>query len=83
MIRRLLGNEEVGAAMVLALSGAVVVLASRGACPPSPGRLLAGVLLNPIPRRAGLTRPCARHAQAGRRVRHRRPGPPLVGGGLN
>ena len=53
MIRRLLGSEEVGAAVVLALSGAVVVLVSRGAAPSSPGRLLARVLSNPIPGAAG------------------------------
>ena len=60
MIRRLLGNERVGAAAVLALSGAVVVLVSRGAAPPSPGRLLAGVLWNPIPGETRLTRPSVR-----------------------
>jgi hypothetical protein len=66
MIRRLLGNEEVGAAVVLALSGAVVVLVSRGAGSPLTGRLLAGVLSNPIPRGAGPTRPSVRttHEQA-------------------
>ncbi len=53
MIRRLLGSEKVGAAVVLALSGAVVVLVSREAAPSSPGRLLVGVLSNPIPRAAG------------------------------
>ncbi len=51
MIRRLLGSEKVGA---------VVVLVSRGAAPSSPGRLLAGVLSNPIPRGAELTRPSVR-----------------------
>ena len=49
MIRRLLGSEEVGAAVVLALSGAVVVLVSRGAARAKKGRLLEGVLSNPIP----------------------------------
>ena len=44
MICRLLGNEAVGA---------VVVLVSRGAAPSSPGRLLAGVLSNPILGAAG------------------------------
>ncbi len=53
MIRRLLGSEKVGAAVMLALSGAVVVLVSRGAAPSSPRRLLVGVLSNPIPRAAG------------------------------
>ena len=52
MIRKLLGKEEVGAAAVLALSGAVVVLVSRGEGPPSPGRFVSGVLSNPIPRGA-------------------------------
>ena len=63
MIRRLFGKEEVGAAAVLALSGAIVVLVSRGAAPPSPGRPLAGVLSNPIPGGVGLTRPPARAMQ--------------------
>ena len=44
MICRLLGNEAVGA---------VVVLVSRGAAPSSPGRLLARVRENPIPGAAG------------------------------
>lgn len=60
MIRKLLGKEEVGAAVVLALSGAVVVLVSRGDGPLSAGRLVSGVLSNPIPRGAkGTGRPSA------------------------
>ena len=49
MIRKLLGKEEVGAAAVLALSGALVVLVCKGDGPPSPGRVVSGVLSNPIP----------------------------------
>jgi hypothetical protein len=49
MIRKLLGKEEVGAAVVLALSGAVVVLVSKGDGPLSAGRFVSGVLSNPIP----------------------------------
>ena len=52
MIRKLLGKEEVGAAAVIALSGAVVVLVSRGDGPLSPGRFVSGVLSNPIPKGA-------------------------------
>jgi len=52
MVRKLLGNEEVGAAAVIVLSGAVVVLVSRGDGPLSPGRFVSGVLSNPIPRGA-------------------------------
>jgi hypothetical protein len=52
MIRKLLGKEEVGAAVVLALSGAVVVLVSRGDGPLSAGGFVSGVLSNPIPRGA-------------------------------
>ena len=63
MIRRLFGKEEVGAAAVLALSGAAVVLVSRGAAPPSPGRPLAGVLSNPVPGGVELTRPPVRAAR--------------------
>jgi len=53
--------------LVRALESApVVVLVSRGAGPPLTGRLLAGVLSNPIPRGAGPTRPSVRttHEQA-------------------
>ena len=52
MIRKLVGNEEVGAAAVLALSGALVVLVCKGDGPLSPGRVVSGVLSNPIPKRA-------------------------------
>jgi hypothetical protein len=50
MIGRLLSNEESNAALVVALSGAVAVLVARGRGPLSAGRLLAGVLSNPVPR---------------------------------
>jgi hypothetical protein len=55
MIRKLLGKEEVGAAVVLALSGAVVVLVSKGDGPLSAGRFVSGVLSNPIPSGAKVT----------------------------
>ena len=70
MTRRLLGNEKVGAPVVLALSGAVVVLTPGGAGPPSPERLLAGVLSNPIQKGGGACPDLrARYARAGRRLR--------------
>ena len=49
MMGKLFGSEEVGAAVVLALSGAVVALVSRGDGPLSFGRFVSGVLSNPIP----------------------------------
>jgi hypothetical protein len=58
MMRKLLVKEEVGAAAVLALSGAVVVLICRGDGPLSAGRFVSGVLSNPIPKGAsGVLRP--------------------------
>lgn len=52
MIGKLFGKEEVGAAVVLALSGTVVALVSRGDGPLSPDRFVSGILSNPIPRGA-------------------------------
>ncbi|HKH10942.1 MAG TPA: hypothetical protein VKA73_07340 [Rubrobacter sp.] len=49
MIRKVLGNENVGAAAVLALSGVISVLACKREGPLSPGRVVSGVLSNPIP----------------------------------
>ena len=49
MIGKLLGKEEVNAALVLALSGAVMVLVARGDGPLSLGRAVSGVLSNPVP----------------------------------
>ena len=64
MIRKLLGKEEFGAALVLVLSGAVVVLVSRGDGPTSPGQLVAGMLSNPVPRGAGTPHPSVRAGRA-------------------
>jgi hypothetical protein len=49
MICRLLGREEVNAALVLALSGAVTVLVASGPAPVSLGRIVSGALSNPVP----------------------------------
>jgi len=49
MIRKLLGKEEAGAAMVLALSGALVALVCKGDGPVSTRGMLFRVLSNPIP----------------------------------
>ena len=49
MIGRLLGNEEVDAALVLGLSGAVMVLVANGPGPVSLGRVVSGALSNPVP----------------------------------
>jgi hypothetical protein len=50
MIGRLM-NGEAGGVLVVALSGAIAVLAARGTRPASPEHLLSGVLSNPVPRR--------------------------------
>ncbi len=49
MIGKLLGKEEVSAALVLALSGAVMVLVAKGYRPLSLGQVVGGVLSNPVP----------------------------------
>jgi hypothetical protein len=49
MIGRLLGKEETNAAVVLALSGALMVLVAKGDGPLSLGRVVTGVLSNPVP----------------------------------
>lgn len=68
MMGKPFGKEEVGAAVVLALSGAVVALVSRGDGPLSPGRFVSGVLSNPIPKGAPGNAPPV-PAPPGRRVR--------------
>jgi hypothetical protein len=52
MIGKLLGKEEVNAALVLALSGAVMVLVAKGYGSLSLGRVVSGVLSNPVPKGA-------------------------------
>jgi len=52
MIGRLFGKEEVNAALVLALSGTVMALVAKGDGPFSLGRVVSGVLSNPIPGRS-------------------------------
>ena len=56
MIGRLLSKEETNAVLVVALSGAAAVLVARGRGPLSAGRLLSGVLSNPIPRQSARNR---------------------------
>jgi len=50
MIGRLM-NGEANGVLVVALSGAITVLAARGTLPASAGHLLSGVLSNPVPGR--------------------------------
>ncbi len=52
MIGKMLSKEEVNAALVLALSGAVTVLVAKGGAdgPLSLGRVVSGVLSNPVPK---------------------------------
>ena len=57
MIGNLLGTEEVNAALVLVLSGAVTVLVANGPGPVSLGRLVSGALSNPVPGGAAVTYP--------------------------
>ena len=67
MLGKLLRNEEIDAGLVLALSGAIVVLVANGPRPVSLGRVVAGALSNPVPvRGAGGTRGGA--SVAGRRI---------------
>ena len=51
MFGELLRNEETNAALVLALSGTILVLVSRGNGLPSSNQVLSRVVSNPIPRR--------------------------------
>ncbi len=50
MIGRLLGKEETNAAVVLALSGALMVLVANGPGPVSLGRIVSGALSDPVTR---------------------------------
>jgi hypothetical protein len=49
MIGKLLSNEEINAATVLALSGTLIVLVAKGAGPVSPKKMVSRVLSNPVP----------------------------------
>jgi hypothetical protein len=51
MFSKLLGSEEINAALVMALSGTIMVLAAKGDGPVSLKRLVSGTLSNPVPRR--------------------------------
>jgi hypothetical protein len=55
MIGNLLGTEEVNAALVLVLSGAVTVLVANGPGPVALVRILSGTLSNPVPGGAAVT----------------------------
>jgi hypothetical protein len=49
MIGKLMNNEESNAALVLALSSALMVLVAKGEGTLSLGRVVAGTLSNPVP----------------------------------
>lgn len=49
-IGKLLGNEEVNAALVMALSGSIMVLVAKGDGPVSFKKMVSQVLSNPVPR---------------------------------
>ncbi len=49
-IGNLLGNEEINAAAVLALSGTLMALAAKGRGPLSLKGVVSGTLSNPVPR---------------------------------
>jgi hypothetical protein len=51
MFGTLLGSEDINAALVMALSGTLMVLVAKGDGPVSLKRLVSGTLSNPIPRR--------------------------------
>jgi hypothetical protein len=55
MIGKLMSKEEVNAALVLALSGTIMVLVANGPGPVSLGRIVSGALSNPIPKGAAGT----------------------------
>ena len=50
MIAKILGKEEVNAAIAIALTGTIAVLVAKGNGPLSPKRTLSGALSNPVPR---------------------------------
>lgn len=50
-IGELLGNEEINATLVLALSGTIMMLVAKGDGPMSLKRVVSGALSNPVPRR--------------------------------
>ena len=52
MIGKLMNKEEVNAALVLALSGTIMMLVANGPGPVSLGRVVSGALSNPIPKGA-------------------------------
>ena len=70
MIGKLFEKEGANAALVVVLSGTVATLAARGAGRAFPGRVLSGVLSNPVPRHvhagtgAGLRSPAAEQRRA-------------------
>ena len=68
MIGKLMSEEEVNAALVLALSGTLVALVANGPGPVSLGWMASRALTNPIPKGAFAT-PRSGFAPAGRRVR--------------
>ena len=50
MIGKLFASEGATAALVVVLSGTVATLVANGPGRASPGRVLSGVLSNPVPR---------------------------------
>lgn len=56
MIGKLLGNEEVNAALVVALSGTIMALVTNGPRPVSLGRMVSGALSNPVSGEVASTR---------------------------
>ena len=57
MIGNLLGTEEVNAALVLVLSGALKVVVANGPGPASLVRIVSGILSNSVPGGAAVTCP--------------------------
>lgn len=69
MIGKLFSSEGANAALVVVLSGTVATLVAHGPGRASPGRVLSGVLSNPVPRSAppgarGDLRPSAAEGRA-------------------
>ena len=68
MISKLTTNGGANAFLVVALSGTIAALAAKGPAPASPGRILSGVLSNPVPRTAGSAARVSRAGAAKRRA---------------
>jgi len=68
MIGKLTNNEGANAFLVVALSGTIAALAAKGPGRASLGRILSGVLSNPVPRAGRPDAPVSPAGASGRRA---------------